>query len=353
VDVDLKSPAEKAIEVVRESGPDDEPQRSDGRYVVDGTDLALVDALQSDGRARFSDLARRVDVTEKTVRKRVARLLSEGFITIGAVTDPTRLGFEAMALVLLTVDGTRPPSGIADELSRLPQVDYVTVTTGPFMIQVELICVDNVELRRVVAQSIRPTAGVATAEVLPFLRIHYQQARFHRDDSRESGVRPRELDSLDQQIVAGLAVDGRVSFRELARGLQVSEAAIRQRYAKLTESGAVHVMAIVNPLRMGFTHTCWAGIRLASGARARDVAEALTELPRTSYVALTVGRYDVLAELVTASGEELLAVLDDVVRVIPGVGAVEVLVYEQLHYKTLLPRPEDAADDHDSDIQTV
>lgn len=269
---------------------------------LDAVDHALIDVLQADGRARYSDLARLVDLTEKTVRKRVARLLAEGFITIGAVTDPARLGFGATALALLTVDGTRPPTIIAAELARLPQVDYVTVTTGPFVIQVELICVDGAELREVLTQDIRSLPGVGQVEVLPYLRIHYQEARFHRDDVENSGVRPRELDSLDQRIVARLAVDGRASFREVARELDVSEATIRQRYARLTESGAVHVMAIVNPLRMGYSHTCWVGIRLAPGARAQDVAEGLTNLSRTSYVALTVGRYDVLAELVTGSG---------------------------------------------------
>lgn len=333
----------------------DDAAGSIGHTDLDEVDHALIDALQADGRARFSDLARLVDVTEKTVRKRVARLLSQGFITIGAVTDPRRLGFDAMALVLLTTDGTRRPTEIAEDLARLPQVDYVTVTTGPFVIQVELICLDKAELRAVVSQHIWSAPGVATAEVLPYLRIHYQQARFHRGDAREKpGVRPRELDSLDQKIVAGLAADGRSSFRELARELGVSEATIRQRYARLTESGAVHVMAVVNPLRMGYTHTCWVGIRVAPGARAQDVAEELTTLDQSSYVALTVGRYDVLAELVTGSGDELLTALDDGVRLLPGVGSVEVLVYQDLHYKTLLPRSADAAlDAHDKDIQTV
>ncbi|MDS1113408.1 Lrp/AsnC family transcriptional regulator [Gordonia westfalica] len=320
---------------------------------LDAVDHALIDVLQADGRARYSDLARLVDLTEKTVRKRVARLLAEGFITIGAVTDPARLGFGATALALLTVDGTRPPTIIAAELARLPQVDYVTVTTGPFVIQVELICVDGAELREVLTQDIRSLPGVGQVEVLPYLRIHYQEARFHRDDVENSGVRPRELDSLDQRIVARLAVDGRASFREVARELDVSEATIRQRHARLTESGAVHVMAIVNPLRMGYSHTCWVGIRLAPGARAQDVAEGLTKLSRTSYVALTVGRYDVLAELVTGSGDELLDALDDGVRLIPGVGTTEIMVYEELHYKALLPRRSDAAGGHESDIQTV
>lgn len=319
---------------------------------LDEVDHTLIDALQSDGRARFSDLAELVDMTEKTIRKRVARLLSEGFITIGAVTDPTRLGFGAMALVLLTVDGSRPPAAVAAELARLPQVDYVTVTSGPFAVQVELICLDKIELRDVVAQHIQTALGVAYAEVLPYLRLHYQEARFHRN-TPASGVRPRQLDSLDQRIVAGLAVNGRLSFRELARDLDVSEATIRQRYTRLSDSGAVHVMAIVNPLRMGYSHTCWVGIRLTPGARAQDVAEALTTLDRSSYVAVTVGRYDVLAEIVTRSGEELLTALDDGVRTTPGVGTVETLVYEELYYKALLPRRAASGADHDSDIQTV
>lgn len=318
-------------------------------------DLELISQLQIDGRIPFAELARRVGVTEKTVRRRVAHLLDETFIQISAVTDPALLGFGALALALVTVDGSRDPSELAEELAFLPEVDYVTVTTGPFALQAELMCTDARELHDVVSTKIRTTPGIRAVEILPYLRLHYQQATFSGDrlgDGR-TGVRPRPLDDMDRAIISGLADNGRTSFRELAATLNVSETTIRLRYTKLVDSGAVRVMCIVNPLRLDYRFSCWVGLRLGHGAKATDVAEALTLLRSVSYVAITAGRVDVLAEVVTSTGEDLLEVLDEQIRAMTGVRELETWLYVDLHYKALQPRRRPSEEAHVSDIQTV
>ncbi|KWX68323.1 AsnC family transcriptional regulator [Mycobacterium sp. NAZ190054] len=324
---------------------------------LDATDLELIDLLQLDGRMPYTELARRMRVTEKTVRRRVSRLLDARFITIAAVTDPSSLGFNCMALVLIAVDGTRPPVDIATELVSVPEIDYVTVTSGPFAIQAEVVCTDKQELYDTAFGAIGSVAGVRSVEILPYLRLHYQQARF-AGRANGGGVRPNPLDATDRAIVARLAADGRAPFRDFASTLGVSETTVRLRYAKLLESGAVRVMCIVNPLRLGFRFTSWVGITLGEQGRAEDVAEALTRLTAVSYVAITAGRFDILAEVVTETGESLLAVLDNEIRPIEGVGTVQSWMYLTLFYKAIRPRRTDVGDDHggdvqDSDIQTV
>ncbi|TJY66182.1 Lrp/AsnC family transcriptional regulator [Arthrobacter sp. CAU 1506] len=317
-------------------------------------DLDLIEQLQLDGRVPYAALARQVGVTEKTVRRRVSHLLEENYIQISAVTDPALLGFRAMAIVLLSVDGTRSPAELAGQLALLPEVDYVTVTTGPFAVQAEVICVDGKELHDVVSDKIRRLSGVREVEVLPYLRLHYQEARFSgvRVDDGRTGVRPRALDDTDRVIIARLAGNGRASFRQLSAELDVSETMVRQRYARLVDSGAVRVMCIVNPLRLGFRSTCWVGLKLDQGAKAVEVAESLTQLPVVSYVAITAGRFDVLAEVVTSDGEALLKVLDDQIRSLDGVRSLDTWLYLDLHYKALQPR-QGPGPAHARDIQTV
>jgi len=317
-------------------------------------DLDLIEQLQLDGRVPYAALARQVGVTEKTVRRRVSHLLAENYIQISAVTDPAMLGFGALAIVLLAVDGTRSPADLAEDLALLPEVDYVTVTTGPFALQAEVICVDGKELHDVVSDKIRRLPGVREVEILPYLRLHYQEARFSgvRADGGPTGVRPRALDDTDRVIIARLAANGRASFRELSTELDVSETMVRQRYARLVDSGAVRVMCIVNPLRLGFRSTCWVGLRLDHGAKAVELAESLTQLPAVSYVAITAGRFDVLAEVVSLDGEALLKVLDEQIRSLDGVRELDTWLYLDLHYKALQPR-QGPVSHHASDIQTV
>ncbi len=326
---------------------------SDAGSDLDALDLQLIDHLQRDGRIPYVELARRVEVTEKTVRRRVSRLQSERYVTIAAVTDPSALGFGSVGLVLVATDGSRSPVDVAAELALLPQADYVTVTTGPFAVQVELMCTSTRELHDVAFNTIGSIGGVSTVEILPFLRLHYQQARFSGINGEPDGVRPRPLDELDRAIIAFLAADGRAAFRDFADPLGVSDATIRLRYTKLVESGAVRVMCIVNPLRLGYRFTSWVGIHVGQGGRAQDVAEALTHLSSVSYVAITTGRWDVLAEVVAATGESLLAVLDERIRAIDGVVGLESWLYVALHYKAIRPRLATCLSGHDSDIQIV
>ncbi|MUL81839.1 MULTISPECIES: Lrp/AsnC family transcriptional regulator [unclassified Mycolicibacterium] len=311
---------------------------SDPGYTdLDAVDRQLIELLQADGRIPYAELGRRANLTEKTARRRVSRLLDEGYMTIAAVTDPAVLGFGSMGLALLTVDGSRTPVDLAAELALLPEADYVTATTGPFGVVLELVCTDARELHDVAFGKIATLAGVRSVELLPYLRLHYQQARLS-GALADSGVRPRPLDDTDRAILTRLALDGRAAFRDFASALGLSETTIRSRYSRMVDSGAARVMCIANPLRLGYRHSSWVAIRTDGRAGAQKVAEALTRVEAVLYVALTAGRWDVLAEVVTARGEDLLAVLDDSIRGLDGVTAMQAWPYLTVHYKAIHPR---------------
>jgi DNA-binding Lrp family transcriptional regulator len=330
-----------------------QPGRDEDGVDLDTLDLTLIDELQRDGRVPFAQVARVLGVTEKTVRRRVARLVEQRFITIAAVTDPATLGFGGMALALVTTEGHRSPAEIAADLAQLPETDYVSLTTGPFAMQVELVGDDIAQLNSVANDKIRPVPGVRSVELLPYLRLHYQQARFSAQRDESAGVRPRPLDDTDRAIVGHLAVDGRAPLKDIAAALGVSEAKIRFRYAKLVDSGALRVMCIANPLRLGHRFTSWVAVRVGGNGNAQVVAEALTQLTSVSYVAITAGRCDVLAEVVARTGEQLLSILDENIRTIEGVVEVQSWLYTGLHYKPIRPRGMGLVTGHASDTQMV
>lgn len=329
------------------------PGPDEGGVDLDTLDLTLIDELQRDGRVPFAQVARVLGVTEKTVRRRVARLVDQRFITIAAVTDPATLGFGGMGLALVTTEGPRSPVEIAADLAQLPETDYVSLTTGPFAMQVELVGDDIAQLNAVADDKIRPVPGVRSVELLPYLRLHYQQARFSAQRDETAGVRPHPLDDTDRAIAGYLAAEGRAPLKDIAAKLGVSEAKIRFRYARLVDSGALRVMCIANPLRLGHRFTSWVAVRVGGKGNAQVVAEALTQLTSVSYVAITAGRCDVLAEVVARTGEQLLSILDENIRTIDGVIEVQSWLYTGLHYKPIRPRGMGLATDHASDIQMV
>ena len=97
------------------------------------------------------------------------------------------------------------------------------------------------------------------------------------------------------------------------------------------------IIAIANPLGLGYTTTAWIAITVAAGRPVRELADRLSALPAITYVAICAGRYDIFTEITCTSDDELLQVLDDDVRTLPGIATLEVAMYIDLHYKRLLP----------------
>ena len=321
--------------------PDHVPDRtllSDPGYTdLDIVDRQLIELLQADGRIPYAELGRRVHITEKTARRRVSRLLNEQYMTIAAVTDPAVLGFGSTGLAMITVDRSRTPVDLAAELAQLPEADYVTATTGPYGVVVELVCTDTGELHDVAFGKIAAVPGVASVQLLPYLRLHYQQARLS-GVLDQGAVRPRPLDDVDRAILSRLAVDGRAPFRDLASALGLSESTIRSRYSRMVDSGAARVMCLANPLRLGYRHSSWVVLRTEGRSGSQKVAEALTHVGAVSYVAVTTGTWDVVAEVVTVRASDLLSVLDDTIRGLDRVTALQAWPYIAVHYKAIHPR---------------
>jgi len=99
---------------------------------LDATDHAIVAALRADGRMSVNELAQQVNVSRATAYSRLERLRSTGVITgFTAVVDPQKLGLPVTALILLNVD-QHSWRAISAELSRVPGVEYLALTSGEF-----------------------------------------------------------------------------------------------------------------------------------------------------------------------------------------------------------------------------
>jgi Lrp/AsnC family transcriptional regulator for asnA, asnC and gidA len=138
---------------------------------LDDTDKAIIAHLQDDGRMPFSNLGPAVGLSPAAVRQRVLHLISEGFMQIVAVTDPTTVGFTVQALVGIKVKGDLDVS--ASALAEIAEVDYVVIVTGRFDIIIELVVEDTEKLLELMNQ-IRRIDSIAATEVFNFLRLEKQ-----------------------------------------------------------------------------------------------------------------------------------------------------------------------------------
>jgi Lrp/AsnC family transcriptional regulator for asnA, asnC and gidA len=140
------------------------------------------------------------------------------------------------------------------------------------------------------------------------------------------------LDDVDRAIITQLQVDGRLPYSKLGPLVGLSEAAVRQRVQRLTERGLMQVVAVTDPLVLRDSTMALVGLRVQGDSR--EVAERLSALPESIYVVAVAGSFDIVVELVCDSREELLAVLNDKIRTIPGVTATESFMYLSLFKHT-------------------
>jgi Lrp/AsnC family transcriptional regulator, regulator for asnA, asnC and gidA len=141
-------------------------------------------------------------------------------------------------------------------------------------------------------------------------------------------TRSLALDSVSKAIIEQLQQDGRRSYAEIGKAVGLSEAAVRQRVQKLQETGVMQVVAVTDPMQLGFTRQAMMGIRVDGDAT--RVAEAIGAIPAADYVVLTAGTYDILAEVVCEDDDDLIEI-GSRLRAIDGVRSVETLVYLKLH----------------------
>jgi Lrp/AsnC family transcriptional regulator for asnA, asnC and gidA len=328
-----------------DEAPADDLRSPDGFLSAVGAlsplDRELIHALQADGRASYASLAAHVGVTEKIVRGRVNALRAAGVIDITTVTDPGALGYRYVSLIGIRATGVGSLQ-IATRLAHLEGVDYVVVTTGRYNLLVELFSRTLADLREVVDSRIQALPGVIDVEVYPYLSLYYQEGEFatvqakpQRDLGRGEPV--TEFDAIDKAIVNRLNANGRESFRTLGTELSISETQVRRRVARMQDAGALRVMAIANPMSLGFEVVAFVGVDCAPPASTVDVAEALSNLASVTYVAICAGRFNIWAEIVCTSMEDMLRILDSGVRQIAGVRAVEPFVYLDLQYRRVQP----------------
>lgn len=99
--------------------------------LLDQTEKLIIRLLQEDGRMATAEMARRLGISEPTVRKKLSQLTQEGRVRIRATADPVDLGYEASAFIGIDVERDAIIK-VAKVLQQYPFVDSVAVTTGPY-----------------------------------------------------------------------------------------------------------------------------------------------------------------------------------------------------------------------------
>lgn len=134
-----------------------------------------------------------------------------------------------------------------------------------------------------------------------------------------------KLDETSKAIIEQLQEDGRRPYATIGKAVGLSEAAVRQRVNRLQELGVIQIVAVTDPLQVGFNRSAMVGIEVDGDLE--RVADTIAALPEVDYLVITAGSFDILAEIVCADDEALLHIINRRIRALPGVRRTETFMY--------------------------
>ena len=143
---------------------------------------------------------------------------------------------------------------------------------------------------------------------------------------RGSGV---VLDDVSKAIIEQLQEDGRRPYAAIGKAVGLSEAAVRQRVQRLLDGGVMQIVAVTDPLQVGFPRQAMIGVRCEGDIE--SVADKIADMPEVDYVVITAGGFDLLVEVVCEDDHHLFELVSKRIRSVPSVRTTESFVYLKLH----------------------
>ena len=160
--------------------------------------------------------------------------------------------------------------------------------------------------------------------------------------------RPTTIDDLDHHLIDLLVEDGRATTGSLAAEVELSTDAVRDRVRRLIDEGVVVIQGSINPGTVGLRMSALVGVKVRGPVD--PVAQQIAAIELVDFVACTAGSFDLLVELVAADREEVYRILEDHLRPIEQVDALEVFLYLSVEKWSSNSAPHVAVPGRDIDV---
>ncbi|WP_190812584.1 Lrp/AsnC family transcriptional regulator [Saccharopolyspora pogona] len=314
---------------------------------ADELDRRIIAALQLNGRASWSAIARWAGASESTVQRRFNALHARGLLRVVGAIDLNRTDGGTSMLVRIQA---RPGKGreLAETLAARPEARFLAIVTGAADLIVDFVARDNDEMLRVLftdlpgADLIAGTENVAVIRtfttaplwdsgVLPPAAAQDLRPRtslpYDRDDW---DAPPDALPDLERAVADELERDGRVPMAVLARTLGRSESTVARALDRLISRGNLLFRTLAEPQLLGYDAEFMLWLSVEPG-RWEEAGRRLAEHPATKFLAATTGRFNLVGQMVLPRRTDLVRYVNDVIGGLPGLTASDVT----LHLATL------------------
>lgn len=157
---------------------------------LDDLSVAIIQRLQYDGRRPFTDIAKELDVSEATVRRRVKDLMEQGVLQIVGIVEPQLIGWDAAGFIGVTVESGEIES-VASQVGKFPEVSYLFMASGEFDLFVEVFCKDMENFVSFINHKLHQVPGVERTQTFMILKMYKLSYRWGEAEPPRIDHRPR------------------------------------------------------------------------------------------------------------------------------------------------------------------
>ncbi|UQI45475.1 Lrp/AsnC family transcriptional regulator [Streptomyces sp. HU2014] len=306
-----------------------------GSGTLDALELGLLQALQLDGRAALSRIARQLGASERTVGRRYSRLCTLGLRVVGQPV-PARLGMTRWLLRVRCAPDAA--DSVARALARRADTSWISLASGGTELYCALTSATPYERDALLLEQLPRTPQVTGVDAHCLLRLFTGVTSTWYADGVPFGPagggapapaqgsaappEPLALDPTDRALLTELAKDGRAGLPELAAATGRSPSSVQRHLERLRAQGALGFSVDFAPRHLGYHLMTHLWLRVVPG-EVSATGHALAAHPEIAFAAATTGPHNLVATGVFRDAHDLHHYLDRRVGALPAVQAVE------------------------------
>ncbi len=298
--------------------------------MLDEINRRIINELKRDGRSSNAVLARELGINAATVASRLEKMLREDIITVRAVLNPFKLGYNAHALITLDIDLTRIDQINAPLVSN-PNISLVATTFGRYDLLLLADFATWESLQEYVTRELPKIEGIKKIDTFPVVANKKLYNPLFKHDSVPSS--PASIDGTDRSIIEELEKDGRANFAELANKLGVSLTTVSRRVSRLEEEEIIKISAIRNPSKVGYLANAYIVLR-ADLNKIDTICAGLSAYPEVHLIMTLMSGFEILAGVHAPNPETLYKFIVAKIARTDGVSKIETFICAEIRKRS-------------------
>jgi DNA-binding Lrp family transcriptional regulator len=290
--------------------------------MIDNLNQKIINLLKVDGRYSCAKLAKELGVNVATVTKRIEKMQEEDVFSIKTVLNPFKFGFNTHALITLDIDLNKI-NQVCSQLISNHNISLVTSIYGRYDVMIIADFPTWELLQEFIIKDLPRIKGIIKIETFPIIEIKKIYHGLFKFDSFVNA--PPKIDKMDLTIIEELAKNGRLSFADLSKKLNISLTTVSRRVAYLKDEELIMISAIRNPAKWGYSANAYFVIH-ADLSKVDTICSMLSTYSEVHLVATLMSGFEILAGIHSSNLEVMYKFIVDKVAPIEGISNIETFV---------------------------